>query len=303
MGKTIDILKQELREVREQRDRIRQTRDTLRAKLEATERQFEKLGENHLDLWTQHHMPEFDTAIPSEGIVEHIAYKRGMEVCTDARMLREGWFNARQVGALAESVPGHESGFSAILDFGCGCARVTRYLTQLLAPGGIINGCDIDDAAIQWNLRNLQKSGGFFTSPDHPPLPLPATEQFDLIVVISVFTHLPEAMQDRWMEELTARLKPGGVMVATFHGPYFERFIPDALRAEFEKTGFCYSDLGKTPSLPDYYLTTFHSHDYITSHWGKFAEVIRIEQQGVGWQDAAVLRRPTSSGCSMHAAR
>lgn len=291
MGKTVETLKQELREVREQRDRIRQTRDTLRAKLDATERHLHNLSEDYLDIWSSQVMPEFDTAIPSAGIVEHIAYRRGVEVCSDARMLREGWFNARQVRSLAESVPGHESGFGAVLDFGCGCARVTRYLTPLLAPGGVIKGCDIDDAAIQWNVRNLQKSGDFFTSPDHPPLPLPATEQFDLIVVISVFTHLPEDMQDRWMEELTARLKPGGVMVATFHGPYFERFIPDALRAEFEKSGFCYSDLGKTPSLPDYYLTTFHSHDYIKSHWGKFAEVVRIDEQGVGWQDAAVLRK------------
>ena len=50
-------------------------------------------------------------------------------------MLPEEWFNARKVRALAERVPGHESGFGAVLDFGCGCARVTRYLTQLLVPG------------------------------------------------------------------------------------------------------------------------------------------------------------------------
>ncbi|MFN0125277.1 MAG: hypothetical protein ACKV19_01160 [Verrucomicrobiales bacterium] len=67
------------------------------------------------------------------------------------------------------------------------------------------------------------------------------------------------------MEELVSRLKPGGIMVATFHGPYFERIIPEALLETFAKTGFCYSDLGKTPSLPDYYLTTFHSHPNIAT--------------------------------------
>ena len=95
MGKTIDMLKQELREVREQRDRIRQTRDTLRAKLEATERQLKNLSEDYLDVWSRHVMPGFDTAIPSEGIVEHIAYRRDAEVCSDARMLREGWREER----------------------------------------------------------------------------------------------------------------------------------------------------------------------------------------------------------------
>ncbi|MFN0125278.1 MAG: hypothetical protein ACKV19_01165 [Verrucomicrobiales bacterium] len=114
-------------------------------------------------------MPAYDAAISSEEIVEHIAYRRGVEVNIDARMLREGWFNASQVRALAESVRGHESGFGAVLDFGCGCSHVTRYLTQLLAPGGVIKGCDINDAAIQWNLLNLQKSGEYFTRLDHSP--------------------------------------------------------------------------------------------------------------------------------------
>ena len=34
-----------------------------------------------------------------------------------------------------------------------------------------------------------------------PPLPLPS-EQFDLIIVFSAFTHINESYQDAWLTEL-----------------------------------------------------------------------------------------------------
>lgn len=69
MGETVETLTQELREAREQLDRIRQTRDTLRGKLDVTERHLDNLSEEYRDIWSSQVMPEFDTAIPSEGIV------------------------------------------------------------------------------------------------------------------------------------------------------------------------------------------------------------------------------------------
>ncbi|MBP7949863.1 MAG: class I SAM-dependent methyltransferase [Verrucomicrobiales bacterium] len=291
MAKDVESLKEKLREVRGQRDRLRQTRDMLRAKLSAAQRMLGCLGDDHLDLWQAHVLPQFDSAVPDERIVEHIAYRRDAGHSSGTRLLREGWIGARQIGILAESVLGPQPRFNSVLDFGCGCARVTRYLTKFVAPGGSLMGCDIDASAVEWNQANLPHSGTFFTSADHPPLPLPVERQFDLIVVISVFTHLPEAMQDRWMEELVRRLTPDGIMIATFHGDYFKRFVPAELQAEFTRSGFCYTDLGKTPDLPDYYLTAFHTHEYITRHWGQFGEIVRIEPMSVGHQDAAVVRK------------
>jgi hypothetical protein len=77
----------------------------------------------------------------------------------------------REVHRLAEKALGAECRFQSVLDFGCGCARLTRYFPTLLVPGGTLKGCDIDAEATTWNQQNLQKSGGFFTSPDHPPHP------------------------------------------------------------------------------------------------------------------------------------
>ena len=35
---------------------------------------------------------------------------------------------------------------------------------------------------------------------------------------LSIFTHLDADLQVPWMEELTRVVKPGGVLLATFHG-------------------------------------------------------------------------------------
>jgi ubiquinone/menaquinone biosynthesis C-methylase UbiE len=50
-----------------------------------------------------------------------------------------------------------------------------------------------------------------------PPLDY-KDNQFDLIYVLSVFTHLPEGLGVNWINELTRVLKPGGLLLITLHG-------------------------------------------------------------------------------------
>ena len=50
-----------------------------------------------------------------------------------------------------------------------------------------------------------------------PPLPF-ADGAFDLVIVISVFTHLPRDSQDAWLAELERVTGPGTVVIATVHG-------------------------------------------------------------------------------------
>ena len=61
---------------------------------------------------------------------------------------------------------GHPIGNSRILDFGCGCGRVARWM-----PVGLnVTGCDVDREAIGWCQTNLARIGRFVLMEPGPPL-------------------------------------------------------------------------------------------------------------------------------------
>jgi ubiquinone/menaquinone biosynthesis C-methylase UbiE len=133
----------------------------------------------------------------------------------------------------------------------------------------MLHGVDVDGEAIAWCEENL--AGGQFTvSPVTPPLSF-ASEYFDAVYCISVFTHLDEAMQDKWLAELARILKPGGVLVFTIHGERAARTLDkghfDALRSD----GMLHLQSRKLAGLvPDWYNTSWHTQGYIlerTSRW------------------------------------
>lgn len=286
----IERLKMDLAAVRAQREKIRATRDTLKVKLTGEARLHALLARSHFDLWHEYVHPRHDTALPPAELAEHISYKRGLAVDAGVGLLHEGYIAVQQIKqALAPHTRGP---VRAILDFGCGCGRLTRYMNLLGEAGARCVGCDVDAPAIEWSQKHLPNSGTFFTSSDRPPILAVEKGTFDLIVALSVFTHLPEDMQDAWLAELMSLLRPGGLLLATFHGPYYHRFVPEELREKFGDDGFVHCDLGKTRDLPDYYLTTFHTTDYIKARWSRFGELAEIVPMAVQLQDAAILRRP-----------
>jgi SAM-dependent methyltransferase len=108
--------------------------------------------------------------------------KKGARLVVDI-MARQGK-NLDQVGKL--------------LDFGCGCGRVIRHLKGCGAQE--ILGCDCNAKAIEWCQRFLDFAT-FKVNYVDPPLPYP-DRMFGLIYAFSIFTHLPEPLQMRWMDEV-----------------------------------------------------------------------------------------------------
>lgn len=94
----------------------------------------------------------------------------------------------------ALAVVGREfSDFERLLDFGCGPGRYIRHLGPL-AETTEINGADIDPSMIEWMRENVPY-GQFEVVPHEPPTSYD-DGHFDLIMNHSVFTHLPEPLQD-----------------------------------------------------------------------------------------------------------
>ena len=115
---------------------------------------------------------------------------------------------------------------ASILDFGCGCGRVIRNWSTLDAN---IAGSDLSGGAIDWCRSNLFFAR-FETNGLSPPLVYP-DEAFELAYALSVLTHLPEAIQHEWMDELHRVARRGGFVVLTTHGErYLERLDEDERR-------------------------------------------------------------------------
>lgn len=111
----------------------------------------------------------------------------------------------------------------SVLDFGCGCGRVTRHWASLDAK---VFGTDVNREAIEWCRKKLP-FGHFEANGPNPPLPYEAGT-FDLVYALSVFTHLTAELQRPWMEELLRVTSQGGHVLFSTHGTrYLKDLTPE----------------------------------------------------------------------------
>jgi SAM-dependent methyltransferase len=190
--------------------------------------------------------------------------------------------------------------YSRILDFGCGCGRVLRWLDDL--PSEVeLHGCDIDADAIAWLSENIPHAR-VVRNDGLPPLPYP-DDFFDLVYNYSVFTHLPEVYQDRWLAELNRVTRPGGVLLLTVSGDHpFAGFIASLREAGADpgkwdrvyrngRMVYVEDDSWTGGPFPDFYHSAFHPPRYIFEHWTKFLELKAYITRGArDFQDLLILR-------------
>lgn len=176
------------------------------------------------------------------------------------------------------------------LDFGCGCGRVLRWLSERFQTV-TFHGVDIDDEAIRWCSKNIRRIAVQTNAP-LPPLRYP-DDHFDLVYSVSVFTHLSEAMQDQWLEELSRVLKPGGLLIFTVHGDNAAKVLDDDSRRTLDQAGFVHRVTRKLSGIvPDWYNTSWHSATYIRHRLAASFEDVQYLRVPEGIQDFVVARLP-----------
>jgi SAM-dependent methyltransferase len=129
--------------------------------------------------------------------------------------------------AIAAHVPLDE--VASVLDFGCGCGRVTRYFRD---HDGDVAGSDVSGDAVAWCRGNLSFAR-FEVNGLAPPLVFDDAG-FDLVYALSVFTHLTADLQLAWRDELHRVLRPGGRLLLTTHGRSYLQRLDDDERRRFE---------------------------------------------------------------------
>ncbi|MDX9910771.1 MAG: class I SAM-dependent methyltransferase [Phycisphaerales bacterium] len=132
---------------------------------------------------------------------------------TDERYLQIGQNNINMMRRVLARYGRDITPGDNILDFGCSCGPMLRFLRPF-AEKGEVWGADIHGDSIAWCLQHMNPPFRFVQNTTLPHLPF-HEGTFDLIYCGSVFSHIG-AMAEAWLAELARILRPGGTLYATY---------------------------------------------------------------------------------------
>lgn len=189
---------------------------------------------------------------------------------------------------------GFES-YERILDWGCGSGRMLRYFANHPGAGhpGTLTGADIDNDNLNWCREHLPFAS-YVHLPLRPPSSLPESS-FDLVLGVSIFTHLPEALQFEWLAELVRVSAPGAILLMSVHGPTIDAMSGSVEHGQIvRRLGIIDGpshDLDDILEDTSYYRTAHHSHEYIRREWSRYFDIVDILPACIGnVQDLVILR-------------
>jgi SAM-dependent methyltransferase len=222
------------------------------------------------------------------------------------------WEGARDISLFLDLYERHgmlRRARPRVLDFGCGCGRLTRFLN--LSDRYEVYACDLNADHVAWCGENLPTIRTKKNAPT-PPLPFP-NESIDLVYLLSVFTHLPDSAVLAWVHDLERVVAVGGIAIITTHG--FRALEIICHSADHQKlmdmgaeaaarvfkllkmAGYVYipyrSSIQAAANVQGAdYGNSFTSPDFVRSGWtGRFDLVEYLPAALRGWQDVYVLRR------------
>ena len=161
----------------------------------------------------------------------------------------------------------------AVLDFGCGCGRVTRHLQSRTRAE--LFGTDQSAKLITWCRSNLPFAT-FGINRLEPPLDY-ADGKFDFIYALSVFTHLPARLQAMWMDEFHRVLRGGGHLLLSTHGEHQLHGLLDREKAMFRDGQLVVKRPGSAGSN---YCVSYHPETYVRDYLAKGFKVVDFIPQG-----------------------
>jgi 2-polyprenyl-3-methyl-5-hydroxy-6-metoxy-1,4-benzoquinol methylase len=121
-----------------------------------------------------------------------------------------------------------------VLDWGCGCGRISRHLPRHTTA--TIMGRDLDARSTDWCAKHL--AGDFRSCGLQPPLDL-ADGAIDAALSQSVLTHLGAETQRAWLAELARVIRPGGLLMLSFMDEHHHMVAHlGAAKADLAERGF-----------------------------------------------------------------
>jgi SAM-dependent methyltransferase len=148
-----------------------------------------------------------------------------------------------------------------VLEFASGYGRVSRHLKDLN-----LVACDIHPEAVDFckSVLNVEVIPSTTEPEDWKP-----GQKFDFIFAISLWSHLPDGLFQRWLSSVSAALNPGGYLMFSNHGAHAAMIVPEfaSLLKDGQQYGYLngsdQKDLapsiyGSTVALPSYVLRAIY---------------------------------------------
>lgn len=203
-----------------------------------------------------------------------------------------GEWNAAEVEEILSDAGCSLHAAGSVLEFACGYGRVTRHLACRMDPSKVTVS-DIDRGAVDFVKRKFGVDGFYSTS---TPEELAHDRRYEVIFIVSLFSHLPMQSWGPWLKRLDQMLKPGGYLLfSTLPLDAGGAEVDDADKEGFER-GFLYRAQNETRGRlnGDQYGTASVSESFVqemvsANFRGRLVAYRPREFNGV--QDGYVLRR------------
>ncbi len=202
--------------------------------------------------------------------------------------LSDGWRTLSELMLLLEAVDRPLSKTESVLEFAAGFGRFTRHLVKVLP--GRVTCADVMPGSVDFLCEQFGVTA-FESSHEPEKIALSAqSAQYDLVFVLSMFTHLPIHMWAPWLRALKRMVKPGGLLVFSVHNEDVGREIG----VVFDAQGTHFIASSESPSIDaQTYGTTFTTKKFVEDTIGSVfgSKPLHYKPQGF-WngQDGVVVR-------------
>lgn len=201
--------------------------------------------------------------------------------------LSDGWRTLSELMLLLEEAGVSLTRMQQVLEFASGYGRFTRHLVKAIP--GRVDCSDVLPGTAEF-LREQFAVEAFYSR--HNPAEIVYPKRYDMVFVLSLFTHLPVNMWTPWLQSLARGVKPGGLLVISVHN---ETVAPH-LGVTFGADGTYFVASSESPSLDGaIYGTTFTTRAFVeravVDALGYEALVYR-PYTFWGGQDGVVIRVP-----------
>ena len=155
--------------------------------------------------------------------------------------LADGWRTLSELMLLLETVDRPLLKTGSFLEFASGHGRFTRHLVKVLGADKV-TASDVVPDAVDF-ARSAFGVAGLQSSTDPAAVAWPRT--YDVVFVLSLFSHLPRRTWGVWLRRLFDAVAPGGVLVFSTHGA-------DAVRrqgVQWDAEGFFFASASESQAI------------------------------------------------------